>query len=382
MTRVSPVDLPAVLEPFIREALAEAESRADLPKELVEALRDHGAFRMLTPREYGGTESSLTELLDVYERLARIDASVAWTVWNGNWGFLGALLDERGAERLWGGGADPVFANSGSPGTAVAEGDAYRVSGHWKIVSGIGHADRLVVVAVVLEGGAPREVAAGVPDVRLFVLGRDQVEVRHTWDVTGMRGTGSDDVLADGAVVPAELAARFDVPARLDRPPYRTFIPALVLPGCTAVALGVARAMVDDVIALAPGKTTMTGTPLADTARAQSAIARAQTDVRAAHLLLMTAAGALTEAGENGEEATLDLRADLRGAMSHAAQVCRRALVSMYELAGSASLYRHNTVERRFRDGMAALQHANHSADCFEAVGRVRLGAEPGLPLF
>ncbi|MET9112320.1 hypothetical protein [Streptomyces zhihengii] len=99
-------------------------------------------------------------------------------------------------------------------------------------------------------------------------------------------------------------------------------------------------------------------------------------------MLLRSAAGALEAAGETGREVTLDQRADLRAAMSHTAGVCRRVLVSMYELGGSTPLYRRNRVEQIFRDGMAALQHANHSADLFEAVGRVRFGHEPGVPLY
>ncbi|MEU2288361.1 acyl-CoA dehydrogenase family protein [Streptomyces sp. NPDC013178] len=382
MKSIDPGELPALLESSIREVAGEADVRAELPEKLFHELRDRGAFRLLTPREYGGFEASLTTVLDVYERLGRIDASVAWTVWNANWGFLAALLDEKGADRLWAGDAEPIFANSGSPGVAVPIDNWYRVSGRWKIVSGIASADWLAAVAVVMEGSSPREAAPGVPDVRVFAVHRDQLSIEHTWDVTGMRGTGSEDVVVQDALVPEELSARFDVPARLQRPPYRTFIPALVLPGCTAVVLGVARAAIEETVALAATKKSMTGGLLADSARVQTAVARAETELRAARLLLMSVAGAFDAASEKDEEVTLMQRADLRAAMSHAARVCRDVLVSMYQIGSSTSLYRANPVERLFRDGMAALQHANHSADFLEAAGRVRLGREPGLPLF
>lgn len=68
--------------------------------------------------------------------------------------------------------------------------------------------------------------------------------------------------------------------------------------------------------------------------------------------------------------------------MSHGAHVSREALVAMYELGSSSSLYRGSPVERLFRDGMVALQHANQSAMFFEAAGRVRGGMDPGVPLF
>jgi indole-3-acetate monooxygenase len=63
-------------------------------------------------------------------------------------------------------------------------------------------------------------------------------------------------------------------------------------------------------------------------------------------------------------------------------QVSRQVLVAIYALASSSALYRGNAIERIFRDGMAALQHANHSAPFMEAAGRVRLGKDPGVPFF
>jgi len=89
---LAPVDLPAILAPTIAAALDEADSQAEIPQRLHSQLRDAGAFRMLTPREYGGSETPLTELLEVYERFGHIDASTGLLVWNANFGFIGALL--------------------------------------------------------------------------------------------------------------------------------------------------------------------------------------------------------------------------------------------------------------------------------------------------
>ncbi|MDQ1494725.1 MAG: hypothetical protein QOG69_1208, partial [Actinomycetota bacterium] len=104
--------------------------------------------------------------------------------------------------------------------------------------------------------------------------------------------------------------------------------------------------------------------------------------LHAARLLLLSAAESLQTTAERRETVTLEQRALLRAAMTHAAQMSREALVAMYELASSSALYRGNPIERYFRDGMAALQHANQSTQFLEAAGRVRLGLDPGLPLF
>lgn len=69
---VDPVRLPDVLRPVIESTALEKELRSAAPQRLRNALRDAGAFRMLTPREYGGSETSLTTALSVYEGLGRL----------------------------------------------------------------------------------------------------------------------------------------------------------------------------------------------------------------------------------------------------------------------------------------------------------------------
>ena len=114
----------------------------------------------------------------------------------------------------------------------------------------------------------------------------------------------------------------------------------------------------------------------------QSAMAESQADLEAARLLLLSTARVLQDAGDASTAVTAQQRADLRAAMSHAARVSRRVLVDMYEVGGSSPLYKGDPLERRFRDGMAALQHVNHSAAAFEHAGRVRFGLTPAMPLF
>jgi indole-3-acetate monooxygenase len=377
---ISPTDLPLLLQSSITAAAEHMHRERSVPAKLLSELRDAGAFSLFTPRELGGFEVPLTTALKVYEGFGRVDASLAWVVWSGNLGFLAALLDESGVERIWTGGAEPVFANSGMPGVATPIGGGYHVSGHWKIVSGVNSAEWLVVFAIVEQDGVPRRTAEGAVDVRLFLLGPDQLEVRDTWQVSGMRGSGSNDVLADNALVPSDLVVRLDLPARIQRPLYQGFVPALVFPGSTAIALGVAQAAIDEAVRLATTKKTPGGGALAEVARVQATIAGADADIAAARLLLLSCAEVMDAAADM--EVTIEQRAALRGAMSHGARVCRDVLVALYELGSSSSLYEGNPLERLFRDGMAALQHANQSAMLFEAAGRVRLGQDPGVALF
>ncbi|WP_027940565.1 acyl-CoA dehydrogenase family protein [Amycolatopsis taiwanensis] len=373
--------LPTLLRGMIEAVREEAGRTGRLPDHLIAELRDAGAFSLFTPAEYGGLEVSLTTALTVYERFGRIDPATAWIVWNANFGFTAAMLGEEGAAKIWTGGREPVLANGGQPGTAVPVDGGYRLSGRWPIVSGIEAAEWFVPLGVVMDGEQPAMTDCG-PEARLFHVHRDQLEIERTWDVSGMRATGSHGVVVTGAFVPAELTARIDLPLRLDRPTYRRNPILLVFAGCTAVALGTVEQAIDELVALAPGKATAFGGPLAAQPRVPELLARHETAVRAARLFLFDVARRIDEAAERNAPITLELHADLHSAMAHAAAVGREALVAVYQLAGSASLYLGSPIERLHRDGMVALQHVNQAPEFFGGSGRVRLGMEPGLPMF
>src|SRR6202023_2691746 len=154
--------------------------------------------------------------------------------------------------------------------------------GHWKIVSGIHAADWFIAVGVVTENGQPRITQAGAPDIRLCAVRRDQLKVDDTWNVSGMRGTGSNDVLVENAFIPTDLVTpSLDTPARIDRKLYRGFFPALVFPGCTAVVIGVAQSAIDEMVKLASGKKAFAGGTIAEAARPQYTLAKSETDLHA-----------------------------------------------------------------------------------------------------
>ncbi|OXM54950.1 acyl-CoA dehydrogenase family protein [Amycolatopsis alba] len=371
--------LPNLLRGAIEAARDEADMLGRLPDHLVTELRDAGAFSLFTPAEYGGLEVSLSTALTVYEQFGRIDTSAAWVVWNANFGFTAAMLGEAGAAKVWTGGREPVLANAGQPGQAVAVDGGYRLSGRWGIVSGIEAVEWFVPLGVVMDGEQPVMTEAGTPDVRLFHVRQDQLKIEHTWNVSGMGATGSHGVVVEDAFVPAELTARIDAPLRLDRPTYRLNPILLVFAGCTAVALGTVEQAIDELVTLAPGKASPFGGLLAEQPHVQESLARHEAAVRAARLFLFDVARRIDE---TAGQATVALHADLHSAMAHAAVVGRDALVEMYRLGSSTSLYLGNALDRLYRDGMVALQHVNQAPEFFGGSGRVRLGLEPGLPLF
>jgi len=378
----SPSTLAAAVRPAIEEHRADADATRRLPRALVDALRDAGAFALTTPRERGGLELSLHDLVEVYETFGRLDGPVAWNVWNGNLGFSAALLDETAADAIWSGPDDPIIANSARPvGRAVPTGTGYALSGRWDIVSAIDAADWVALFGIVFDGDGPRPTPSGAPDIRVFFLRRGEYDVVDTWHTSGMRGTGSNTVVVDGRFVPDALAISPFAASRIDRPLYR--IPAFTIAssGAAPIVVGIAQAAIDEIVALAPTKQTDNGQALAHRPHAASRLGAVQTELDAARVLLRHTAAAIDDAAAAHLPVTEMLRAEMRAAMSHAAAVSRHVLSTCRELASSTAIYSDTTIERLIRDGEVATQHAILAATHLDIRGRLMLGLEAGTPI-
>jgi indole-3-acetate monooxygenase len=341
-TRPAPIDtdpiaLPEMLRPAIESHRTELENLRRMPKKLVEALREAGMFRLYTPREYGGFEVSLTDGLRVFEALGRIDGSVAWTVWNNNLGFFAGRLSEAGASQIWGSNTDPIVVNcTRSTGNiATPSENGYMLSGRWDIVSGVDAADWALLFAEL-----PPPAGTGDSEhaeMRVCFIPRSSFEVLDTWQVKGMRGTGSNSIVADKVFVPSEMTVEASAPHHIDRPLYRIPVVSVGSSGGAAGLLGIAAAAVDEIVGLAHSKVAVNGTTLSHTQHAQDVIGRAEAVLRSARLLLHDASGAIDRAAAD-KTISDGMRAELRAAVSHAAESSRIVLNSMHELGGRATM--------------------------------------------
>lgn len=318
------------------------------------------------------------------EALTAADVCAAWVVWNN---LLPALLSQRlipeARSQLFG---DPgtVYGNSTrAQGELAIDGGGYRLSGRWSLVSGASAATHMMLLGVVTDAGVPREVAPGVVDRRLAFVPATSVDVIHTWFAHGLRGTGSDDVVADDVWVPAAHTCGLVGPApgasgRLDRMP----VMCLMTAGGASMVLAMASACVGEVVSIASSAIPTDGRPpvLARPALAQG-VARATADVRAARDAVRSALSALCAAADIG-----DVPGDARAAVMEAVDLARRlglgAIRSAYELGGTASVYTSRTLERAHRDAHVMCQHIMFDPMWIEQAGRVRLGLAPTNPLF
>ncbi len=284
--REAPAPLVAAraLGPGVRAAADRIEHGRRLPDDVVTALAEAGLFRLCVPETLGGSESDPATLVAVVETIGAADGSAGWCVAIGaTSGLLSGYLDEPVARAIYG----PHAAISGGvfapKGTATPVDGGYRVTGRWPFASGCQHCAWLMGGTLVVDGGKPRLLASGAPDVRLMVFPAADATVIDTWSVAGLAGTGSHDIAVDDVFVPAERSVSLitDAP-RESRPLYLFPVFGLLAIGIAAVALGIARAAIDELVVLAGGKTPTGGRKrLAERPMIQAQVAQAEALLRA-----------------------------------------------------------------------------------------------------
>jgi alkylation response protein AidB-like acyl-CoA dehydrogenase len=229
---------------------------------------------------------------------------------------------------------------------------------------------------LVLEGDKPRLLPSGEPEIRSFFVRANQSSVVDTWKTSGLRGTGSHDMVVEDIFVPESHTACVFTDAPTESGPlYRFPLFGLLALGVSAVGLGIARASLDELAELATRKKRGRRS-LAETELAQLRMAEAEGELRAAEALI----GATIDDVWSGE-GTLDARerASLRLAATHAARVAARVVDTAYHLGGGASIYESSPLQRHFRDVHTMTQHIMVNEVSLKPVGRVLFGLPTDL---
>lgn len=385
-TWATPLDAARALAPAIRAAAPRIDAECCLPPALVSQIAEASLFKTFLPVARGGVGADLTETLAVIEEVARADGSTGWCLAQGINTFRASQqLSEDVARAFF--HADPVGVSAGSAGvrgTAVAVKGGFRVTGRWSFASGCMHASSLHGGATVLDGDTPRLRSNGQPEERIFYFPLDHATIEQTWHVSGLRGTGSHDVVATDLFVPEEHSFSRTV-LRADRP-----TPAGIIPGYdiaalnfAAVGLGVARSMIDEVVALATTKTPRySPSLLRDRPLAQHAIAQAEATLSAGRAFMFAMAGEIWTTATAGQPLQPEQRARTRLAATHAAHSAAQAVELVRAVAGTSPIFLDSPLERFVRDVHVVTTHIQLQPATYEAIGRMLVGVESNSPMF
>ncbi|WP_329104279.1 acyl-CoA dehydrogenase family protein [Micromonospora sp. NBC_01699] len=369
------IDEVRALSTRIRALAPQIEHDRALPEELVSELVGLGLFRLAAPQGIGGGETDPLAMFEIFEELGRADGSVGWcTMIAAATGITLGYLDEPTAAELL---ADPRFLIAGvaaPSGRATIVPGGYRVRGRWSFASGSRHSTHLVGGCVVVNEAGPVPGPGGMPQVRHVIMPAAEVTVHDNWDVVGLAGTGSHDIEAVDLFVPEAYAFSIFGPARLDRPLYRFPVFGLLAFGIGAVALGIARAALDEFARLAGDKRDpLTGQPLAAKPMSRTVLAEAEAILGGGRAYLVGEIAECWRLVSAGEAVSVGRRARLRLAVAQATRSAAQAVDLVYHAGGGASVRLASPLQRCFRDVHVATQHAMVGPDLFETVGGVLL---------
>jgi 3-hydroxy-9,10-secoandrosta-1,3,5(10)-triene-9,17-dione monooxygenase len=369
------------LLPTIRARAADTESLGRVPDDLVAALTEAGVFRAVQPRQWGGLEIHHASF---YEGMVRIASACASTGWVSSvvgihpWQI--ALFAPEAQRDVWGEDPDARASSSYAPTGSVTRVDGgFRLSGRWYFSSGVDHC------GWVLLGGVDKEGEEG-PEFRSFLVPRRDFTIdQESWNVTGMRGTGSKDVVVEDAFVPAHRTHRIlDVYrgtdpgfAVNDRPYYR--LPWRLVFGFTiaAPAIGAAVGALDAFVALNSVRVSAYGgQAIARSPLVQHHLARALVEVESARLRMHATWTDWTARLEAGDTIPYELRTQRLYEAALAHENCAQVVYDLMGVNGGRTMRADGALQRFFRDQMAM---RNHPAANLEFSGGLFAQAKLGL---
>lgn len=372
------------LAPLIEACAPEGDRERRLPARLVSALVDAGMFRLLLPRSLGGAELAPATFVQVIEGVSSADASTAWVLCQLSGCSMSAAYLEPGvARKIFTVDPQGILAwGSGPAGRAVVVDGGYRVTGTWGFASGGHHATWLGSHTPIFDAdGTPRGRGEGAAEVRTMLYPVEHATMTDAWHVVGLRGTGSDSYAVADLFVPREHTIARDDPAERQEPGPLYCFPtgSMYASGFAGVAMGIARSMLDALIALAMEKTPRGFKhKLRDGAVVQSGVARAEARLGAARAYLLSTLDAIwQDVGRTGASLGLDERVRIRLAATYAIHQAMAVADWTYHTAGATAIFEGSAFERRFRDIHAVSQQVQGRAAHYETVGRYRLGLPP-----
>ena len=364
--RAGSADFEAILS-RIADASETIDRERQMPEDLIDAMVEQGLFRLLVPRSVGGGEIDFLDYLAMAQGVAATDGSMGWCFSQNNiLGTMASLMPESLAQEIW---SDPrsILCNGPPQHTDIVEVDGgYSLTGRWNFSSGSRHATWAVAAARV----------GGVGTLTL-VFPKEKAAFIDTWQVNGLRGTGSFSFEVKDLFVPASRTFIESRSPRESGPLY--LIPRSLFFGASfgSVALGVARSALDAAIEIATRKTPQEQTLLRDQQYVQREIGRAEALWGAAHAYLMEKASLLWRNAVELGSLSLEDRIPLRLAGTHAIRQAAEVVDIAYSMFGATAIFESTPVQRKFQDSHAITQQIQGRMEHYETAGQFFLGLEP-----
>jgi 3-hydroxy-9,10-secoandrosta-1,3,5(10)-triene-9,17-dione monooxygenase len=365
------------LLPGIAERAEATDANGAVTEATMKELTAAGVLRMLQPARFGGAETDPVHFYEVVRAISGVCGSTGWVA-----SVLGvhpwqiALFDERAQQEVWGEDPDTLVSSSYAPAGRLQVVDGgYELTGHWSFSSGCGHASWALL------GG----LVSGTGDFVTLLVPAEDYAVKEVWDVIGLRGTASDDIVVERAFVPDHRTLRNDEQAHLRGPGqkvntgplYRMPFASIFTSTVTAPVIGAVAGCYDAYIAAMRDRIRISlgGGRFSEDRFTHVAVARAASEIDAAILQMNRNVAELYDYAAGDEEIPMELRLRTRRDQVRGTERALEAIDILFKTAGGNSLKRGNPIERAWRDAHAGSVHvANDVERALAMYGRGEFG--------
>ncbi|MFK7975604.1 MAG: acyl-CoA dehydrogenase family protein [Halioglobus sp.] len=368
--------------PALRERRQQATDDARVPDETVADFQRAGFFKILQPEQWGGYAMDPQVFYAVGLEVARYCPSSAWilgVIAVHNWQL--AVFDDQAAQDAWAEDPTVLISSSYAPvGKVKVVDGGFRLSGRWSFSSGSEHCKWVFLGAVVPTPEAPFDMA----NYRTFMVPIEDYEIVKNWDVVGLQGTGSHDIVVDDAFVPEHRTHKSidgflcDNPGNAvnTAPLYRMpFMQVFVRAVCTAT-LGACEGALDAFVEVA--KTRQVGpNKMANDPFARVIATETRSAIEEMKLTMFRNFDEMMEACRNGEPIPVEDRVRYRHDSAVVADRCLALSSRMLKAAGSGGIRAGSELLQFHLDILASQAHvANNSTPFAINMGGVIFGEE------
>ena len=364
MTPEAYLDRVRSLLPVLRERASYAEKLRRLPEETFNDFQEAGLFRCIQPKRWEGYELDPETFYQAIVEVSAVCGSSGWilgVVGVHNWHL--ALFPPQAQEDVWGE-------------------DTFRLSGRWSFSSGCDYCQWAALggMAPAVESGAP-------PDARMFLVPRRDYTIDDNWYVTGLCGTGSKDIVVEGAFVPEyrthsyldAFHLRNPGAAVNDGPLYRLPFGAVFPNSIAAPAIGVALGALDAFREQSRVRVNLRdGSRLSEDPFTQFRLAESVAEIGGAYDRMRENMREMMAFATAGKEIPLTRRARYRWDSAKAVDWSVRAIDRLMEASGGRGIFLNNPIQRAWRDVHAMRAHIGNNPERAAAVfGRSEFGLPP-----
>ena len=376
------------LLPTLRDRADEAERLRVVPEASIKELEETGFFRLLQPKRFDGLESDPVDFYTAVRDIAGACGSTGWVcsvVGVHPWQV--ALFSDEAQQAVWGSDTATRLSSSYAPtGKAVVTDGGYLLSGKWSFSSGCDHC------SWVLLGGLVFNAEGQVVDFRTFLVPREKYQIVDVWNVVGLRGTGSNDIVVEETFVPEGFTLSMgdtgrcfgpgqeQNPSDLYKLPFHSIFTGTITTPIIGMAMGAYAEHVE--MQNRRVRAAYAGEKASLDPFAAVRIARASSDIDAAWALLVNNIREEQAHVAKGEKIPLRLRLKVRRDQVLGTQRAIDALDSLFEASGGRALAEGTYLQRAWRDAHAGRVHAaNDPERALQMFGAHEFGhkIDPGM---